>query len=157
MFFFYLKPPRCFFITIFFVQTCAPDHSHRALLSRPLTLLAHLHFLLTVPRPRPHCSDPARSPTTLQPHSFLTVPRPQPLSVVVEWIGTCAAPALSPTALQPIDLVVTSALMSADVSLESGSRSPDETDGAAGSVTHSIFVRFTSNFVREGKCHVKRG
>ena len=34
-----------------------------------------------------------------------------------------------------------------DVSLTSGSRSPDETDGAAGSVTHSIFVRFTSNFV----------
>ena len=46
-----------------------------------------------------------------------------------------------------IDLVVTSALTSADVSLTSGSRSPDETDGAAGSVTHSIFVRFTSNFV----------
>jgi hypothetical protein len=45
------------------------------------------------------------------------------------------------------DLVVTSALTSADVSLTSGSRSPDETDGAAGSVTHSIFVRFTSNFV----------
>ncbi len=44
-------------------------------------------------------------------------------------------------------LVVTSALTSADVSLTSGSRSPDETDGAAGSVTHSIFVRFTSNFV----------
>jgi hypothetical protein len=37
-------------------------------------------------------------------------------------------------------LVVTSALTSADVSLTSGSRSPDETDGAAGSVTHSIFV-----------------
>ena len=45
------------------------------------------------------------------------------------------------------DLVVTSALTSADVSLTSGTRSPDETDGAAGSVTHSIFVRFTSNFV----------
>jgi hypothetical protein len=44
-------------------------------------------------------------------------------------------------------LVVTSALTSADVSLTSGTRSPDETDGAAGSVTHSIFVRFTSNFV----------
>jgi hypothetical protein len=44
-------------------------------------------------------------------------------------------------------LVVTSALTSADVSLTSGNRSPDETDGAAGSVTHSIFVRFTSNFV----------
>ncbi len=42
---------------------------------------------------------------------------------------------------------VTSALTSADVSLTSGSRSPDETDGASGSVTHSIFVRFTSNFV----------
>ena len=38
-------------------------------------------------------------------------------------------------------------LKSADVSLTSGRRSPDETDGAAGSVTHSIFVRFTSNFV----------
>ena len=46
-----------------------------------------------------------------------------------------------------VTLVVTSALTSADVSLTSGSRSPDETDGAAGSVTHSIFVRFTSNFV----------
>jgi hypothetical protein len=44
-------------------------------------------------------------------------------------------------------LVVTSALTSADVSLTSGSRSPDGTDGAAGSVTRSIFVRFTSNFV----------
>jgi hypothetical protein len=44
-------------------------------------------------------------------------------------------------------LVVTSALTSADVNLTSVSRSPDETDGAAGSVTHSIFVRFTSNFV----------
>ena len=51
---------------------------------------------------------------------------------------------------QPVPLtrlVVTSALTSADVSLTSGTRSPDETDGAAGSVTHSIFVRFTSNFV----------
>ncbi len=53
-----------------------------------------------------------------------------------------------------------------------GSRSPDETDGTAGSVTHSIFVRFISNFVHlhslpplqgrimprfSGKCHVKRG
>ncbi len=46
-----------------------------------------------------------------------------------------------------VGLVVTSALTSADVSLTSGSRSPDGTDGAAGSVTHSIFVRFTSNFV----------
>ena len=45
------------------------------------------------------------------------------------------------------NFIVTSALTSADVSLTSGSRSPDETDGAAGSVTHSIFVRFTSNFV----------
>ncbi len=59
----------------------------------------------------------------------------------------------------------------ADVSLTSGTRSPDETDGAAGSVTQSIFVRFTSNFVhlhplqvppppRKGSClrkgHVKR-
>jgi hypothetical protein len=58
-------------------------------------------------------------------------------------------------------LVVTSALTSADVSLTSGTRSPDETDGAAGSVTHSIFVRFTSNFVhlhplpplKKGSCH----
>ena len=49
--------------------------------------------------------------------------------------------------IKPVLLVVTSALTSADVSLTSGSRSPDETDGAAGSVTHSIFVRFTSNFV----------
>jgi hypothetical protein len=46
-----------------------------------------------------------------------------------------------------IILVVTSALTSDDVSLTSGRRSPDETDGTAGSVTHSIFVRFTSNFV----------
>ncbi len=44
-------------------------------------------------------------------------------------------------------LVVTSVLTSADVSLTSGRRSPDETDGVSGSVTHSIFVRFTSNFV----------
>ena len=50
-------------------------------------------------------------------------------------------------AILDTNLVVTSALTSADVSLTSGSRSPDETDGAAGSVTHSIFVRFTSNFV----------
>jgi hypothetical protein len=34
-----------------------------------------------------------------------------------------------------------------DVSLTSGTRSPDETDGSEGSVSHSIFVRFTSNFV----------
>ena len=46
-----------------------------------------------------------------------------------------------------VSLVVTSVLTSADVSLTSGSRSPDETDGTVGSVTHSIFVRFTSNFV----------
>ena len=45
------------------------------------------------------------------------------------------------------DLVVTSSLTSADISLTSGTRSPDETDGAAGSVTHSVFVRLTSNFV----------
>ena len=38
----------------------------------------------------------------------------------------------------PLILVVTSALTSADVTLTSGSRSPDETDGGAGSVTHSI-------------------
>ncbi len=38
-----------------------------------------------------------------------------------------------------VGLVVTSVLTSADVSLTSGNRSPDETDGAAGSVTHSIF------------------
>ena len=44
--FFIFKTPPCFLITtFFFVQTCAPDHSHRALLSRPLTLLAHLCFL----------------------------------------------------------------------------------------------------------------
>jgi hypothetical protein len=44
-------------------------------------------------------------------------------------------------------LVVMSALKSVDVNLTSGTRSPDETDGATGSVTHSIFIRFTSNFV----------
>ncbi len=44
--FFIFKPPPLFFDYIFFVQTCAPDHSHRALLSRPLTLLVHLCFLL---------------------------------------------------------------------------------------------------------------
>ena len=44
--FFIFKPPPLFFYYIFSVQTCAPDHSHRALLSRPLTLLAHLCFLL---------------------------------------------------------------------------------------------------------------
>jgi hypothetical protein len=38
-------------------------------------------------------------------------------------------------------------LTSVDVSLTSGTRSPDETDGDVGSVTLSIFVRFTSNFV----------
>ncbi len=45
-----------------------------------------------------------------------------------------------------LTLVVTSALTSADVSLTSGTRSPDKIDGAAGSTTHSIFVRFTWNF-----------
>jgi hypothetical protein len=43
--FLYLKPPRCFFITSLFFQACVSDHSHRSLLSRPLTLLAHLCFL----------------------------------------------------------------------------------------------------------------
>jgi hypothetical protein len=43
--FLYLKSPRCFLLQLF-VQTCAPDHSHRTLLSRPWTLLAHLCFLL---------------------------------------------------------------------------------------------------------------
>ena len=43
-------------------------------------------------------------------------------------------------------VVVTSALTSADDSLTSGTRSPDETDDAVPSVTHSIFVQFTSNF-----------
>jgi hypothetical protein len=43
--------------------------------------------------------------------------------------------------LEPVNLTST------DVSLTSGSRSPDETDGVAGSVTPSIFVGFTSNFV----------
>jgi hypothetical protein len=38
-------------------------------------------------------------------------------------------------------------MTSDDVSLTSCTRSPDETDGAVGSVTHSTFVRFTSNFV----------
>jgi hypothetical protein len=41
--------------------------------------------------------------TVLQPHALLTVPGPQPLSVVVEWRGTCEDPALSPTALQTTD------------------------------------------------------
>jgi hypothetical protein len=44
-------------------------------------------------------------------------------------------------------LVVTSVLTSVDVRLTSGNRSPDETDGTTGSVTPSIFVRFTSNLV----------
>jgi hypothetical protein len=44
-------------------------------------------------------------------------------------------------------LAVTSVLTSVDVSLTSGTSSPDETDGSVGSVTHSIFVQFTSNFV----------
>ena len=43
--------------------------------------------------------------------------------------------------LEPVNLTST------DVSLTSGIRSPDETDGVAGSVTPSIFVGFTSNFV----------
>ncbi len=59
-------------------------------------------------------------------------------------------------------LVVTSVLTSPDVNLTSGNRSPDETYGTSGSVTHSIFVRFTSNFVhlhplplpfKKGSCH----
>ncbi len=50
-FFLYLKPPRFFFITSLFFQTCASDHSHRAMLSRPLTLLAHLCFLLRLVLP----------------------------------------------------------------------------------------------------------
>ena len=44
--FFTFKTPPLLFDYIFSVQTCAPDHSHRALLSRPLTLLVHLCFLL---------------------------------------------------------------------------------------------------------------
>ena len=36
-------------------------------------------------------------------------------------------------------LVVTSVLTSSDVSLTSGTRSPDETDGSVGSVTRSVF------------------
>ncbi len=51
------------------------------------------------------------------------------------------------TVLVRVSLVVTSALKSTDVILTSGNRSPHETDGTAGSVTYSIFVRFTSNFV----------
>jgi hypothetical protein len=45
------------------------------------------------------------------------------------------------------NFVVTSVLTSIDVSLTSCRRTPDETDGDVGSVTQSIFVRFTSNFV----------
>ena len=44
-------------------------------------------------------------------------------------------------------LVVTSALTSADVNLTSGTKSPEETDGAVGSVTRSVFARFTSSFL----------
>jgi hypothetical protein len=40
--FFYILNPPVVFLLLLFVQTCAPDHSHSALLSRPLTLLAHL-------------------------------------------------------------------------------------------------------------------
>jgi hypothetical protein len=43
--FFIFKTPPLFFYYNFFVQTCVSDHSHRVLLSRPLTLLAHLCFL----------------------------------------------------------------------------------------------------------------
>ncbi len=49
--------------------------------------------------------------------------------------------------LVTVTLVVTSTLTSTDVSLTSGIRSPDETDGTVGSVTQSMLVRFTSNFV----------
>ena len=45
LFFFIFKTPRCFFITTLFFRTCTSDHSHRALLFRPLTLLVHLCFL----------------------------------------------------------------------------------------------------------------
>jgi hypothetical protein len=44
-FFFIFKTPPFFFITSLFFQTCVSDHSHRVLLSRPLTLLVHLCFL----------------------------------------------------------------------------------------------------------------
>jgi hypothetical protein len=54
-------------------------------------------------------------------------------------------------------LVVTSALTSADVNLTSGSRSPDETDGAEGSVTHSIFVRFTKKPPKNGQHKKENG
>ncbi len=46
-----------------------------------------------------------------------------------------------------LTLVVMSVLTSVDVRLTSDNRSPDEIDGTVGSVTHSIFIRFTSNFV----------
>ncbi len=43
--FFIFKTSPLFFYYIFFFQTCESDYSHRALFSRPLTLLAHLCFL----------------------------------------------------------------------------------------------------------------
>jgi hypothetical protein len=46
LFFFIFKTPPLFFYYKIFFQTCESDHSHRALFSRPLTLLAHLCFLL---------------------------------------------------------------------------------------------------------------
>ncbi len=75
--------------------------------------------------------------------------------MVHPWVGWVRVVNPVPNVLRGLllGLVVTSALTSADVSLTSGSRSPDETDGDAGSGTHCIFVRFW----REGKCHVKRG
>ncbi len=45
LFFLYLNPPVVFLLKLF-VQTCVPDHSHRALLSCPLTMHAYLCFLL---------------------------------------------------------------------------------------------------------------
>jgi hypothetical protein len=54
-------------------------------------------------------------------------------------------------------LVVMSALTSVHVSLTLCNRSSDETDGAAGSVTRSIFVRFTSNFVTGRNMPRKKG
>ncbi len=44
----------------------------------------------------------------------------------------------------PVPLVVTSVLTSADVSLTSGNRSPDETHGTVGSVTQSLTTKSTS-------------
>jgi hypothetical protein len=63
LFFLYLKPSVVFFNYNFFVQTCASDHSHRALLSRPLTLLTHLHFLCTT-RPKQATSGVPRCNTS---------------------------------------------------------------------------------------------